>query len=184
MTLSAQEISLIYTRKLATPNRKYYGSDENIYIGTEEGKLKILTNIMELRLKRDLKNESYTLGKLFIDGTEFCYTVEDIIRDKNNDDDLNDPGEEKVHGKTAIPKGEYKVILSMSNRFKKIMPEVLNVPGFAGIRIHSGNTAEDTEGCIIVGTVRTPNGVGMSRDCFTRLMKRLEGQKEIKIIIE
>lgn len=139
---------------------------------------------MELKLKRELKNESYTLGKLFIDGIEFCYTVEDTDRDKNNDGDILDVGEAKIYGKTAIPKGTYKVILSMSNGFKKLMPEILDVPGFSGIRIHSGNTAEDSEGCIIVGTVRTPNGVGMSRDCFTRFMKKLDGQKDIKLIIE
>lgn len=139
---------------------------------------------MKLLLKRDLKNTVYTLGMLYIDDILFCYTVEDAVRDKNNDGDLKDVGEAKVYGKTAIPKGEYKVILSKSNRFKKVMPEVLNVPEFAGIRIHSGNTSEDTEGCIIVGTVRTPNGVGLSRDCFNRLMKKLEGQKDITLIIE
>jgi len=139
---------------------------------------------MELKLKRTHLNSSYTLGELFIDGIQFCYTVEDVVRDKNNDGDLKDDGEAKIYGETAIPKGTYKVILSMSNRFKKLMPEVLNVPEFTGIRIHAGNTAIDSHGCIIVGTVRTPNGVGMSRDCFTRLMKRLDGQTNITLIIE
>ena len=139
---------------------------------------------MELKLKRDLKNNIFTLGKLFIDGVLFCYTVEDKDRDINNDGDLDDAGEAKVYGETAIPKGTYKVILSVSNRFKKLMPEVLNVKGFEGIRIHAGNSAIDSHGCIIVGTVRTPNGVGLSRDCFIRLMKRLEGQKNINLIIE
>ena len=139
---------------------------------------------MELLLKRDLLNESYTLGKLFADGKLFCYTVEDVVRDKNNDGDLKDEGETKIHGKTAIPKGKYKVILSISNRFKKLMPEVLNVPEFTGIRIHSGNTALDTEGCIIVGIVREPNGVGMSRMCFSKLMTILLKAKTINLTIE
>ncbi len=139
---------------------------------------------MELKLIRDLKATTFTLGKLFIDGVLFCYTVEDRDRDVNNDGDLDDKGESKVYGETAIPKGEYKVILSMSNRFKKLMPEVLDVKGFEGIRIHSGNTDKDSSGCIIVGTVRTTNGVGLSRDCFNRLMKRLEGQKNITLNIE
>lgn len=139
---------------------------------------------MELKLKRTHLADTYTLGELFIDGKQFCFTVEDKDRDINKDGDLDDAGEAKVHGETAIPKGIYKVILSMSNRFKKLMPEVLNVKGFTGIRIHAGNTAIDSHGCIIVGTVRTPNGVGMSRDCFNRLMKKLEGQKDIKLIIE
>jgi hypothetical protein len=139
---------------------------------------------MELKLKRDLLNDSYTLGKLSIDGKDFCFTVEDKVRDINNDGDLDDKGETKVYGETAIPKGKYKVILSMSNRFKVLMPEILNVKGFEGIRIHAGNTSIDTHGCIIIGTVRTPNGVGLSRDCFKRLMLRLKEQKEITLIIE
>ncbi len=139
---------------------------------------------MELKLKRDLLNSSYTLGELFIDGVHFCYTVEDVVRDKNNDGDLDDTGEAKVYGETAIPKGKYKVVLSMSNRFKVMMPEVLNVKDFEGIRIHKGNTAIDTHGCIIVGTLRTPNGVGMSADCFKRLMIKLANQKDINLTIE
>jgi len=139
---------------------------------------------MDLKLKRDLLNKSYTLGELFIDGVHFCFTVEDTIRDKNNDGDLDDLGETKVYGETAIPKGIYKVVLSMSNRFKVVMPEVKNVKGFEGIRIHAGNTAIDSHGCIIVGTVRTPNGVGMSRDCFKRLMIKLANQKDINLTIE
>lgn len=139
---------------------------------------------MELKLVRDLKNDKYTLGSLYIDNAFFCYTVEDTVRDKNNDGDLKDIGEAKVYGETAIPKGNYKVILSMSNRFKKLMPEVLNVPEFTGIRIHAGNTAIDSHGCIIVGTVRTPNGVGLSRQCFTRLVNKLENIKDINLIIE
>lgn len=129
---------------------------------------------MKLKVKRDLLNDSYTLGKLYIDDTFFCYTIEDTVR----------PINEKIFGKTAIPIGDYKVIISMSNRFKKLMPEVLNVPNFSGIRIHSGNTSEDTEGCIIVGTVRTANGVGLSRQCFTKLMEKLKNQSNINLTIE
>lgn len=139
---------------------------------------------MELKLKRDLLNSKYTLGELFIDGIHFCFTVEDVVRDKNNDGDLDDLDEAKVYGETAIPKGKYKVRLSMSNRFKVVMPEILDVKGFEGIRIHAGNTAIDTHGCIIVGTVRTPNGVGLSRDCFKRLMLKLKDQKNINLTIE
>lgn len=139
---------------------------------------------MELKLKRELLNDKYTLGRLSINDEFFCYTVEDKVRDANNDGDLDDSGEAKVYGETAIPKGVYKVIVSMSSRFKKYMPEILNVKGFAGIRIHAGNTALDSHGCILVGTIRTPNGVGNSKICFERLMKKLENQKDIKITIE
>lgn len=139
---------------------------------------------MKLRLKRDKFASGYTLGQLYIDDIFFCYTVEDMDRDINKDGDLDDAEETKVHGETAIPKGTYKVILSMSNRFKKIMPEVLNVKGFAGIRIHSGNTALDSEGCIIIGLVRTSNGVASSRDAYNKLMAKLDGVKDITLTIE
>lgn len=130
---------------------------------------------MKLRLKRDLLNSSFTLGEMFIDGAHFCYTVEDVVRK---------PNEDKVFGKTAIPYGEYKVIVNMSNRFKKLMPLLLDVKGFEGVRIHSGNTALDTEGCIIIGTTRTPNGVGLSRECFARFMDKIKDAKDIKLTIE
>ena len=130
---------------------------------------------MKLKLKRDLLNSSFTLGEMFIDGIHFCYTVEDVVRK------LDEP---KVFGKTAIPYGEYKVIVNMSNRFKKLMPLLLNVKGFEGVRIHPGNTALDTEGCIIIGTTRTPNGVALSRECFARFMDKIKDAKDITLTIE
>lgn len=142
---------------------------------------------MKLELIRDLKNDKYTLGKLSIDGVFFCYTVEDAVRDLkdlNNDGDFDDKGEGKVYGETAIPAGTYDIIINMSNRFKKLMPLLLNVPGYSGVRIHSGNTALDTLGCIIIGIVRTPNGVGMSRVAFNKLMAKLENQNNITITIK
>ena len=128
---------------------------------------------MELTLNRDVLNSEFTLGELLIDGVHFCYTVEDVVRIG-----------EKVHGKTAIPYGRYKVILNMSNRFKKIMPLLIDVPQFEGVRIHSGNTALDTEGCLIVGMVRTDNGVGMSRVAFQKLMDKLSKESIIYITIK
>ena len=128
---------------------------------------------MKLLLERQVKTKDFTLGELFIDGVPFCYTVEDMERMPN----------EKVYGLTAIPKGEYKVIVNMSPRFKKLMPLLLNVPNFEGIRIHSGNTASDSLGCIIVGMTRTLSGVGMSRIAYAKLMAKLEGQKNITIEI-
>jgi hypothetical protein len=111
---------------------------------------------------------------LSINGIPFCQTVEDMERMPN----------EKVYGKTAIPKGTYKIIINMSNRFKKLMPLLLKVPNFEGVRIHSGNTALDTEGCIIVGMTRTINGVALSRIAYTKLMDKLKNEKEIIITIE
>lgn len=122
---------------------------------------------LKLTLIRKSRTENFTLGELFIDGQFFCYTVEDKVR----------PIGEKVFGKTAIPSGSYKMIINMSNHFKKEMPLLLNVPGFEGVRIHSGNTADDSEGCIIIGMVKTENGVGMSRVAFTKLMDKIKGQE-------
>ena len=128
---------------------------------------------MKLKLKRELLNDKYTLGSLFINDSFFCYTVEDVVRSNG----------EKVKGETAIPYGTYNVIINMSNRFKILMPLLLGVPNFEGVRIHSGNTAADTEGCIIVGTIRTPNGVGLSRQCFTKLMSKIKDVKDLTIEI-
>ncbi|WP_428329026.1 DUF5675 family protein [Mucilaginibacter sp.] len=96
---------------------------------------------MNLKVTRKVFNENDTIGILYIDETKFSFTLEDIVRPKD---------EPKVFGKTAIPAGTYKVILSHSNHFNRILPEILNVPGFEGIRMHSGNTELDTEGCILV----------------------------------
>ena len=90
----------------------------------------------------------------------------------------------KVHGKTAIPTGRYKVIISYSNRFKKYLPEIVGVPGFLGIRIHSGNSAADTEGCPLVGTTKGIDFIGNSRKAFTPLMAKLKAaEKKEKIYI-
>ena len=119
---------------------------------------------MRIVVKRTFKGKNYTIGKLYINGDYFCDTLEDVVR----------PIEEKVYGKTAIPEGTYTIVLTMSNRFKKILPLLLQVPKFEGVRIHSGNTAADTEGCILVGKNTEKGKVLESRAVFAQLMKRLE----------
>lgn len=140
---------------------------------------------MEINLKLIRKTFSSisTIGDLNINGF-FCYTLEDFDRDLNKDGDLKDKGETKVHGKTAIPRGKYDVIINMSNRFKVMMPLLLNVPGFEGVRIHNGNTAEHTEGCILVGSSKANNFIGNSKTTFEKLMKILQDPKVKKITIE
>ena len=130
---------------------------------------------MEIKLIRESFGDTFTEGKLLIDNVFECYTVEDT--DRKMEDDLT----VKVNSKTAIPRGKYEVILSMSNRFQKILPEVLNVPGFTGIRIHSGNSSVDTEGCIILGSVNDKlddDWVGGSKIALTQFMAKLETAKE------
>lgn len=106
---------------------------------------------MNLKLQRIALRDTYTIGKLYIDGVYFCDTLEDRVRDLNHDGDLDDSGETKVMHETAIPYGKYTVIMNMSSRFKRIMPLLLGVKNFEGIRIHSGNKAEHSSGCILVG---------------------------------
>ncbi len=95
---------------------------------------------MKIKLIRDRFTDRATLGELFINDAPFCYTLEDKVR----------PEGEKVYGETAIPEGTYKVIISHSAKFKRDMLEILDVPGFRGIRIHGGNTVKDTFGCPLV----------------------------------
>lgn len=120
---------------------------------------------MELKLLRKYCKPSYTIGQLYIDGKYFCDTLEDTVRDLVT--------EKKVKGRTAIPAGRYRVILNWSPRFGKPLPLLLDVPHFEGIRIHAGNTAKDTEGCILVGENRERGKVLNSRATMDRLMQVL-----------
>jgi len=109
---------------------------------------------MELVLIRKTFKEKYTLGKLFTDQVFLCDTIEDTVRDLydiNHDGDFDDQGEGKIYGKTAIPCGRYKVLLTHSFKLKRILQIILQVPGFTGIRIHGGRNETWTEGCILVG---------------------------------
>jgi hypothetical protein len=138
---------------------------------------------MNIQVIRETFTSKSTIGKMYIGGRFFCYTLEDVDRDKNKDGDLNDAGEQKVYGETAIPKGVYSVTLTMSNRFKVVMPLLNNVPGFEGIRIHNGNTSEHTHGCLLVGESKGKDFIGGSKMAFAKLMDILSKIKE-KITIE
>jgi hypothetical protein len=119
---------------------------------------------MKLQLKRIAFEETYTIGKLSIDGKHFCDTLEDKAR----------PDGVKVFGETAIPHGTYKVIITYSNRFKRRLPLLVNVPMFEGIRIHPGNTSVDTHGCILVGNNSEIGKVTQSKYTFYNLFALLE----------
>ena len=121
---------------------------------------------MELKLNRIFLGSSATIGELLVNDKYLCDTLEDRVR----------PEGEKVYGKTAIPEGMYEVKLTHSPRFKKILPEILNVPNFSGIRIHSLNKAEESEGCIGVGewNGKDTNWISNSRIAFNELMSLLQ----------
>ena len=105
---------------------------------------------MKLTLKRIALRQTYTIGKLYIDDNYFCDTLEDTVRDLDKDGKF-DNGEKKIKRKTAIPYGIYEIKWTYSSRFKKYTPQLMNVPSFEGIRIHSGNSSTDTEGCLLLG---------------------------------
>ena len=105
---------------------------------------------MKIKVVREFFSDSETLGTMYINDKFFCYTLEDFDRKLKQSHDLEFIKDNKIAKRTAMPSGNYRVVLSVSNRFKRLMPEVLNVKGFAGIRIHGGNTHENTEGCILV----------------------------------
>lgn len=105
---------------------------------------------MNLTLKRLNLTPNYTEGELYVNGVYFCKTLEDTNRDLNKNGQF-DNSEKKVYGETCIPYGKYKVILSYSPKFKRELPEILEVPDFQGIRIHRGNKISDTLGCVLCG---------------------------------
>lgn len=121
---------------------------------------------MQLIVDRGLSGSACTIGKLYVDGVFFAYSLEDVDRKLES-------GGKKIKSQTAIPRGIYEVVIDFSNRFQKQMMHVLNVPQFEGIRIHAGNTAANTEGCILLGKVRSDNAVFNSRDAVNALFEKV-----------
>lgn len=139
---------------------------------------------MELKLRRIARKETYTIGRLYIDGEYFCDTIEDKDRGLAQDRPLATNIALKKAGVTAIPVGRYQVTLSVkSPRFslKKqyafcggYLPRLLKVPAFDGVLIHIGNTSKDSEGCILVGQNKVVGQVINSTETFKKLYERLK----------
>lgn len=112
---------------------------------------------MEIVIDRAWKKDGYTISRVFVDGKrlgdgkKWCSALEDTDRGLSSDMSVDNILSVKVKGKTAIPRGRYRVVVSYSPRFKKMMPLLCSVPGYTGVRIHPGNSAKDTEGCILFG---------------------------------
>lgn len=141
--------------------------------------------MIKLLIKRIAKQPTYTIGKLYINDKYYCDTLEDKDRELKQTDSLVSIKAHKIYGKTAIPTGEYFVNLTYSPKFKRILPVIQNVKGYEGIRIHSGNTADDTEGCILVGYNTVKGMVVKSKATLERLIKiLLQGDDKIIITIE
>ena len=139
---------------------------------------------MILTLIRQEFTETSTIGSLFVNDAFFCYVLEDKDRGLTQDQSLIVINTKKIFGVTSIPYGTYKVKLSMSNRFKRVLPEILKVKGYEGVRIHRGNTAVDTLGCLIVGFKKGLNTVFESTKAEEALLERLEGNNDITLIIK
>jgi len=107
--------------------------------------------MINLFLERLFCKPTHTVGVLSIGDRPFCNTLEDPVRDYNKDGDLEDEGEMKIYGETAIPYGRYKVDVTYSPKFKRDLPIILDVKHFIGIRIHRGRTVKNTAGCVLVG---------------------------------
>jgi hypothetical protein len=115
-------------------------------------------------LDRKVFTDVSTVGELYIGSDLLCYTLEDTCRASGV----------KVPGKTAIPAGKYEIVINYSNRFLQYMPLLLNVPNFEGVRIHTGNTEAQTQGCILVGMRKAPNQIFDSRKAFDLLFPEIQ----------
>ena len=129
---------------------------------------------MLITLDRAWKRKGYTISRLYINGELFCNALEDESRGLRQDQDLATIKAKKIAGETAIPSGNYMVTLTYSPRFRKMLPLLNDVPGFSGVRIHSGNTAKDTEGCILVGQNLEKGKVLNSRAWYDKLLAKMQ----------
>jgi len=143
---------------------------------------------MKITLIRKYKKKDYTIGNLYIDGEWFSNTLEDTDRELYQGQGEKYILQHKVYGQTAIPYGTYKISLdiispkySQKAQYKQIkgkLPRLLDVPGFEGILIHSGNYPKDTAGCILVGENRIKGGVTNSSKTFWALYEKMLKAKE------
>lgn len=150
---------------------------------------------MELTLKRIAKRPTYTIGKLYIDGVYVCDTIEDTDRGLSQKDSLANIKKKKIYGQTAIPTGTYDITMNVvSPKFKDRtwakpwggkLPRLLNVPGYEGVLIHVGNSAEDSLACVLVGQNKVVGKVINSTVTFNKLMQILTKAKDkITITVE
>jgi hypothetical protein len=142
---------------------------------------------MKLTLQRRFRGEDYTIGSLYVNGEYFCDTLEDVDRGLTQSMSLEEIKQIKIPHETAIPTGEYKVTVNLSPAKKRMLPRLLDVPGFSGILIHRGNTKSDSSGCILVGENKVKGKVINSTQYEKRLVEILtqaqEREEEISIEI-
>lgn len=144
---------------------------------------------MKLTLKRIAKRDTYTIGRLYINGEYFCDTLEDKDRGLKQSMSLSEIKSKKVYGKTAIPAGEYEITLHIiSPKYSKKpwfvkfcgakMPRILNIPGYDGVLIHEGNSDKDTCGCVLVGKNTVVGKVLESKNTFAKFYPILKAASD------
>lgn len=129
---------------------------------------------MRIRVERKYKRDTYTIGRVYVNGTYFCDCVEDRDRGLDSSMPLAEIRKTKVSGETAIPYGEYEVLITYSPRFRRKLPILLNVPCYEGVRIHPGNTAADSAGCLLMGRNSVVGRVTNSRYWTDRLIDLIQ----------
>lgn len=129
---------------------------------------------MIVTIWRKWRKDDYTVGRVYIDGVFFCNSLEDTDRGLTQYMSPAEILQTKVHGGTAIPAGDYKITRAYSPRFKRVMATIPNVKGFSGVRIHAGNTKDDTEGCILLGDNTQPGRLTNSRKRVVEFETRLQ----------
>ncbi len=129
---------------------------------------------MELVLNRTTRTNRSTISELTVNGVFECFILEDKDRGLRQGMTLSELMALKIKTRTAIPSGRYEIVVNFSDRFQKMLPLLLDVPAFAGIRIHPGNTDTDTEGCLLPGKTKSPDMVGSSRAAFTVLFDKIK----------
>jgi hypothetical protein len=132
--------------------------------------------VTALRVVREPTIAGCTFGALYINDRWQCWTLEDAIREPAGHVGpwtADGVKEWKAPGQTAIPAGTYAVRMTLSQRFQQVLPEIVDVAGFAGVRLHAGNTAADTEGCLLVGMIRSETSLIESRMALGDVIRRL-----------
>lgn len=128
---------------------------------------------MEILVNRTARKEGYTIGRMSLNGVYFCDTLEDTDRGLSSTMSSDEILSKKRKGITAIPTGKYDVILTFSPKFKRVLPLLLNVPGYQFIRMHQGNLVSSTEGCLLVGENKIKGQLLNSRATLEKLMSVL-----------
>ena len=142
---------------------------------------------MQVVLWRKYRKAEYTIGRVYIDGQFFCNSLEDTDRGLMQYMSAGEIANIKIKGATAIPAGEYKITRTYSPRFKRLVPQVMNVKGFSGIRVHAGSSAKDTEGCLLLGDNTIKGGLTNSRKRVTEFDTKLQiegGICDLKIVYD